>query len=138
MSDPSLAMQGAIVTALKADPAVQDLAGARVIDRAQSQIALPFVSIGPAQHIQDDADCIDGSELFQQVDCWSREPGFVEVKRLADAVRRAVHRQTFSFDGFAFEIEHRVTRYMRDADPNTSHAAIEFRAFVDETANEEF
>lgn len=132
MSDPALALQGAVVAALKADAAVTALAGDRVYDRVPGpDTAFPYVSLGPCDVVQNDATCIGGADVTLQIDVWSREPGFREAKALAGAVRTALHLLETSFDGLSFEIEHRTTRHFRDPDGLTSHAAVEVTALID-------
>lgn len=132
MSDPALTLQKAIRDKLLATADVTALVGTRVYDRVPIDATYPYISIGPTQTIADDAECIEGFEVFQQIDVWSQKPGFPEEKEIAGAARRAIHRIDLSLEGFALvEIEHRVTRHMRDPDGLTSHAAIEFRAMVE-------
>lgn len=137
MTDVSLAMQGAIVTLLKASAPLAALlgAGTRIHDKVPLAAALPYISIGPAQVTSDDADCIDGAEVFQQVDVWSTEPGFMQCKTIAGQVREILHRAQATGDGLAFEIEHRFTTYLRDGDGLTSHAVLSFRSLIDITGD---
>lgn len=131
MSSQTLAMQGAIVDALKADAALNAVLQKRVFDRVPENVALPYISIGPAQMTEDDADCMDGAEVFQQVDVWSKEPGYTECKKIGGLVRKALHRLTVTRDGFTFQIEHRFTTEQRDGDGITSHGILSFRALID-------
>lgn len=132
MSDPALTLQKAIRDKLLASGDVVALVGQRIYDRVPMDAVYPYISIGPAQTFADDAECIEGFEVFQQIDVWSQKPGFPEEKEIAGAVRSAIHRIDLSLDGFELiEIEHRVTRHMRDPDGLTSHAAIELRAMVE-------
>ncbi len=49
------------------------------------------MSFGPTSELPENINCIDASELTLQIDCWSREPGFREVKRIAGAVKACLH-----------------------------------------------
>lgn len=140
MTSPSYELQVAVVTRLKAYAAVTALAGARVYDSVPSEgqrinatgAAWPYVSLGPSDENSDDAECITGFEISFQIDCWSRVPGFPEVRKLADAVRKALHGYEFALPVNALvELEHRQTRFFRDPDGLTSHAAMTFAAFVE-------
>lgn len=139
MSDPALALQDAIRDKLLASATVTSLVGTRIYDKvppSPNGPAYPYISIGPVQILPDDAECIESFEVFQQIDVWSTKPGYPECKEIGGAVRRAIHRIDLALDGFALvEIEHRVTRYMRDPDGLTSHAAIEFRAMAETDDN---
>jgi hypothetical protein len=132
MSDPALPLQKAIRDKLLATAAVTALVDNRIYDRVPINPVYPYISIGPAQTLPNDAECIEAFEVFQQIDVWSQKPGYPEEKEIAGAARRAIHRIDLTLEGFALvEIEHRVTRHMRDPDGLTSHAAIEFRAMVE-------
>lgn len=133
MTSPSLELQGAIVARLKATGAVTSIAGSRIYDAVPAGATFPYVSFGPSDELQDDADCITGFEVTMQLDCWSRAGGFVELRRLADAVRAAVHGYEFTLSANALvNFEHRVTRMFRDPDGITSHAAMTFTALVEQ------
>lgn len=131
MIDPSLALQRAIVTILNADADVKALIDLRVFDDVPPNVDFPYVSFGPSQDTSDDADCITGYEVFQQIDVWSRELGFDECKTVSHAVRKALHLTTITQDGMTFEIEHRFTNTNRDPDGLTSHGVLSFRALID-------
>jgi hypothetical protein len=139
MSDPNLAIQGAIVAALKADSAVKALIGpttARVYDRVPANVTYPYVRVGPGQTVGDDNPCFDASEVNAEVHVWSNAVGFPECKQIAAAVRR-VCRQTFDLSpNFAVtEVEYVTTRYLDAPDGLTSHAVVEFRYLVDHPKN---
>lgn len=132
MSDPALAFQDAIIALLRADAAVAALVGSKIYDRVPPAVEKPYVSLGPAQQTQEDFDCVNGAEIFQQVDCWSAKPGYAEAKGLAHAVRQALHNVTVTQSGVTFEIEHRFSNVFRDADGLTSHGVLSFRALIDQ------
>lgn len=128
MSDPSLALQGAIIEALIAHPAV---AGGRVYDSVRPGAAFPYVTIGPSDSVGDDRECWDSSEVNVQVDVWSHEPGYVQAKQIAALVRERL-KQTFSISGFLVtEATYLTTRFFRDPDGITSHGVVEFLYLVD-------
>ena len=133
MIDPLLELQGAIVARLEADPVVAALVGDRVLDRVPAGTSYPYVSMGPSDALSDDVDCINGFDITFQVDAWSDAVGFPEVRRVADAVRRALLATDLSLTENALvTFEHRQTRVMRDRDGLTSHAAITFTAFAEQ------
>lgn len=132
MSLPSLALQAAIVQALKNTSGVAALVGERVYDRVPEGARYPYISLGPEQALQDDAECVEGYEIFQQIDVWSAEPGFPETKRICAAVHAALHEADLAVAGFTcHEITHETTNTLRDADGLTSHGAMTFRALID-------
>lgn len=129
MADPSLALQGAINTRLRAQvPAVAN----RVFDRVEASVAFPYIELGEFQTVDDGAQCHDGQEVYVTLHVWSRGIGQVEAKTIAGAVRGALHEAELNL-GAAWqflEIAHQDTRYLKDPDGLTSHAVLTFRALV--------
>lgn len=133
MIDPSAALQKAIVAHLKADELVTTFLAGRIYDRVPASVVLPYASFGSAQALEDDADCVEGFEIFQQLDIWSEEPGYLQVKEAAGAVRKALHNVDLALEGFALaaEIVVRSIRYQRSPDGLTGHAIIDVRALLE-------
>jgi Protein of unknown function (DUF3168) len=133
VANPELEIQGAIVQRLKADSAVAALVNGRVYDSVPTNPVFPYVTIGPVDSVADDADCITGLIVAQQVDCWSRAVGYPEAKKIVDAVRAALHDQEaalpLSTNGMAF-FECRNSRVVRDPDGLSSHGILSFEAAV--------
>jgi Protein of unknown function (DUF3168) len=132
MANVELELQGAIVARLRADPAVAALVAGRIYDAVPQGAVFPYVSIGPVDSVDDDADCITGLEVAQQIDCWSRATGFPECKKIVDAVRAALHDYPLALttNALAF-FQHRNTRIVRDPDGLTSHGILGFEAAVE-------
>ena len=134
MANPELELQGAIVARLKADATVTALIAGRIYDSVPANGTFPYVTIGPVDVVADDADCLTGLEVAQQIDCWSRAVGFPEVKKIVDAVRAALHDQEgampLASNGMAL-FEHRNTRIVRDPDGLTSHGILGFEAAIE-------
>lgn len=132
MTSPTLEMQAAIVARLTNDSALTALINKRVFDRVPEDSAFPYVSLGPTQEIAEDAECIDADEVHVQIDAWSREVGYPEVRKIADAVRKALDDYAFTLTANALvAFEYRQTRTMRDPDGVTNHAVIEFTAIIE-------
>lgn len=135
MADPSLALQGAINTRLRAQ--VPAVAG-RVFDHVKSDVVFPYIELGEFQTVDDGAQCHDGMEVYATLHVWSRPKdnvtpaGQVEAKTIAGAVRGALHEAELDL-GAAWqflEIAHQDTRYLKDPDGLTSHAVLTFRALT--------
>ncbi|WP_336801476.1 DUF3168 domain-containing protein [Kaistia sp. MMO-174] len=132
MSDASLELQAAVVAALKSSPDVAAIVSSRIFDQVPSNATFPYISLGPDQVLSDGAECVDGLEISLQIDVWSRAVGFPETKRIAGAVRAALHLVDLDLPTAALlSLEHRQTRTLRDRDGITSHAVIEFTALVE-------
>lgn len=128
MSDPSLPLQAAIVAALKGNsPPVSQ----RIYDAIPAAPVFPYVSLGTMQVLPDKADCIDGTEVFVQIDAWSRAVGYPEVKAMGAAIVAALDDREMTVTGFTcvvFELQ--SVNYLRDPDGLTSHAALTFHALL--------
>jgi len=138
MIDASYELQIAIVGRLKAYPALTALIADRVYDDVprgvdgQVTATFPYVSLGPDQVLPDDFDCIAGSEIFLQIDAWSRNPGHAEAKKIASAVRAALHNHEFPLaENALLSLEFDSRRVFRDPDGKTTHAALIFKAVVE-------
>jgi hypothetical protein len=128
-----LALQGAIVARLKADAGVSALIAGRVYDRVPATYALPYVQIRTLQGIEDAAECIDGREVYIDLDAWSDKPGKVEASRVAEAVRKALNFAPLALEEphALVEIAHRDTDITTESDALTSRARMTFRALVE-------
>ena len=123
VTDPTLAVQGALVARLKS---LDTEAGVRVYDHPPGNPVLPYITIGPGQTVPMDETCWDASEVFAQIDVWSVEDGYPQVKRIAGALREALHDQPFSLPGHVCDrVEVRSVTYSRERDGITSRARIE-------------
>ena len=132
MASPELELQGAIVQRLKADATLTALVGGRIYDLVPETRVFPYVSIGPVDSIYDDAECITGLEVAQQLDVWSRETGFPECKLIVDAVRVALHDAELDLPTNALVyLACRQARTYRDPDGLTSHGALSFEASIE-------
>lgn len=132
MASPALELQGAIINALKADAALVALVGQRIYDLVPPNVVYPFVSFGGDQSLQNDFDLLPGTDVFIELDAWSRAVGLPEVKRISEAVRDALHDKNLALPVNALALlEHRETRVFRDPDGLTNHAAISLEASVE-------
>jgi hypothetical protein len=131
MSDPSLELQAAVVTALKGNAGVIAVVGTRVYDNVPPTATFPYISLGDSQVLPDKADCIDGTEIFFNLDGWSRDLRFPECKSISKAVVAALDDQALTVTGYTavvFELD--SINYLRDPDGITRHVALSFRALV--------
>ncbi|MBB2793893.1 UNVERIFIED_ORG: hypothetical protein GGD58_002757 [Rhizobium pisi] len=126
MASAELELQGALVTRMKADAPLTALVQGRVYDQPPSPVTYPYVTIGEAQTIRDDATCVSGEQVYLTLHAWSQAVGFPEVKRIADAVVESLHLAALALPtNRLISIMHRQTRTFRDPDGLTSHAVIE-------------
>lgn len=135
MSDPSYELQQAMFTALKNN--IGPEVGPRVYDQVPAPVppattaTFPYVTIGDGQVLPDKADCIDGTEIFTQVDVWSRATGYPEAKTIVKKILLALDDKPPPMTGFTavlFEIEN--IQYLRDPDGLTRHVALMFHTRI--------
>ncbi|MCV9965458.1 DUF3168 domain-containing protein [Pararhizobium sp. BT-229] len=92
----------------------------------------PYISFGPEQEIQRNAECIPGSDFVFQIDVWSREVGFPETKRICSAVEHALDGEELEIgDNALVSLEYGGRRILRDSDGLSSHGVMTFRAMVE-------
>lgn len=127
------ALQKAIVGRLKGDAPLTALISGRVYDRVPAGAALPYVHIRSIQVVDDGAECIDGAEVFIDLDVWSNAVGKVEASRAAGAVRKALHEAALPLDEpYALtEIAHRDTDVGDGGDELLTRARMTFRALAE-------
>lgn len=131
MSDPSLELQTAIVTKLKADGGMNAVVGTRIYDNVPPTATFPYVSLGDSQVLPDKADCIDGTEIFFSIDGWSRDKRYPECKQISKAIVACLDDQQLTVNGYdavVFELD--SVNYLRDPDGITRHVALSFRALI--------
>lgn len=122
-----------VYNALKNTPALMAIASA-VYDRVPENRQFPYVSIGPASGVEDDAECISGREVTMQIDAWSRAVGTEECQTMTDLVRRALHRQPLQMAENALCDIWVVSDEVRpDPDGLTTHGIVRARAMIEES-----
>lgn len=135
--DPIYELRAAVISRLKADENVKSFVVSRVYDRPPTgTLTPPYITMGPADGISDDADCIDGLEVTMQIDCWSwgsnEAYGSAEVSKLSGAVRAALHEAEIALPTNALAtLRHRITRHQRESDGVTNRAIVSITAFVE-------
>lgn len=131
-ADPIIEVQSAVKAMLLADVMLAGLVASRVFVTVPAGADFPYVSFGPVDASQDDAEEIEGLELTFQLDAWSRSGGTSEAKRIGGAVRKALHGAELDLpENAAVLCEHRTTRVFRDPDGITFHVAMTFTAIVE-------
>jgi hypothetical protein len=129
MPDASLAVQAAIIAALRGAPEVTSIVSNRIYDRPSPQAVKPYISLGPEDWQNTEGVGQLSHTGAVQIDVWSVMAGRTEGKRIANAVQDALHTKNLTLEaGSLVLLVHRLTRYFTEADGLTSHAAMDFRA----------
>ena len=127
------ALQKAIVGRLKEDAPLTALVSGRIYDRVPAGAVMPYVHLRNFQSVDDGAECVDGLEVFIDIDVWSNAVGKVEASRAAGAIRTALNYAPLALDEpYALaEIDHRDTNVGDGGDGLLSRARLSFRALVE-------
>lgn len=127
MSEPSLILQGAIFAAIKGNTA----AGANVFDVIRPDV-FPRIQIGSGQTVTDEPDCVEGVEVFFQVDVYSKSEGYLEVKSIAWQVRELVHKKALPVaDWTLIDIRLNDAVYSREEANGVSRARMTLNAYME-------
>jgi hypothetical protein len=135
--DASVELIRAMMDTLKTSATVTALVGQRVWDRVPDRdVVYPYISLGPTSSIPDDFDCRYGEEISVQFDVWSSGHGeahaSVECRKIADAVKRALHEAELSLSENALvTLNWDLTRILDDPDPAINHGVLQFTATVE-------
>lgn len=140
--DPTFELIAQCMQILKDDPAVSGFVSDRVYDRIPAKqdgtinVTSPYISLGATSLFTEDIDCIDSTSINIQFHCWSwganEAYSSVEVRKLAFAVRKALHKAEVPLDDNGFvSLQHQTTAYNRASDGVTNQASLTFEALVD-------
>lgn len=127
MSEPSYALQVAIVRELDN----KTVAGPAVFDKVTPGI-FPRISIGSGQVLADDADCVDGFDVYFQIDCWSDEENYKQVKLIAGEVWKLLHKKDVPISGFnLIDLRIESTDFSRDDVQGVNRARMAVKAYME-------
>lgn len=135
MSDPSEPLHRAIRDALVANSAVSNAVCARIFDFVPTNTApaMPYISFGSFQVLDDWAACIDGAKVYVTLDIWSRDQRTIEAKRICAHVAQALNWAELDLgpEHRLIEITHDSTRVFTDADGVTTHGVVTLHALTE-------
>ncbi len=133
MTLSSWSLQQLIVARLKAHAGLAALISARVYDQAPKNVALPYISIGPSDVVEDDADCILAATETLQLDVWSEaQDGKREAKLICDQVRAALHDYTAEpAVGALAGMRVVQVRVFDDPDGRTTHGVVQVECLIE-------
>lgn len=130
----ALALQKAVVGALKSDAALFTLVGSRVYDEPPQGVSRPYVRIGTMETRPSRTSCGTDYDLDYSVECHSRPEGAgrVEAQRVADAVLAALDGASLTVTGFtACWNDFSAMSVIRDTDGRSYVATVVFEAALD-------
>jgi hypothetical protein len=128
------ALQAAVIAALRADPGVSGLVGARVYDVPPPGAALPFVSMGPSSSTPERQDGFRARRVVIQVDAWTEARGQrAPLRALCDVVADALDRAELTLaDPYALALLEVLQLQILD-DPGgvLRHGVLQFEAVLE-------
>lgn len=126
--EPSVDLQDMIYRRLTSDPAITW----PVFDRADPQTPLPLIEFGPEDVIEDDAECITGTNHQFQIDLWSNAAGLVELKDQMGRVKRSLHNFAGELtDNALHSIRFIRSTVLQEPDGVNYHGVVQFEALIE-------
>lgn len=134
MPGPSNALQTLIFQRLTTFAPLVALIGTRVVDPPRLDEQAPYISFGPSDWQEDDAECITGRVETIQLDIWSTEQdGQREAKAICDTVKKALHGYDADLGDHALvALRVPIVRVFRDPDGITTHGVVQVEAVIEE------
>lgn len=131
-TDPSWALQVAVFSRLSVDAELATFVSDRIYQDVAAYIDWPgpYVVISEAQCLPDEADCIEGSEVFLTLDAYSQDGGWEEVKTIAEIIKQLLKDESLlSLSDHVLKIISRDNCVFRmESDNVTRRAIMTFRA----------
>ena len=140
MPEPvALAMQAALVTALRADGPVAALVGARVVDEPGQGIAFPYVRIYSIEAGRADTSNTLAAELTISIRAYARDSakggaGKVQAWRVLGAIHDALHRAEAAIAPAGWRLVEMIERtavVREDADAKSMEGVAVYAALVE-------
>lgn len=125
-------LQDSIVKRLKVDAALLAIVSGRVFDSVAANAKFPYINIGEVQVFPELGEGTDAAESSVTMHVWSREPGFLEARRIGAAIIASLHDEELAIaDGSVQSMLLESARYLRDPDGLTSHGVLTFNILTD-------
>lgn len=133
MASAALELQKAIHAALSGDGSLLGLLGGpRIWDDVPRGAAYPYVSFGQSTERDWSTGSEEGYEHILTLHVWSRSKGERETHLIMAAMRNALHDAALIVAGHRLvNLRHEFSDAMRDADGETYHGIVRYRAVTE-------
>jgi len=137
MSSPSWEVQKAVYTALAANSGLTALlasGSASIVDGSAQDAAFPYVDLGEIEERDASTKSFVGGETFMTLHVWSDANGKKEIGDIFVQIKSSLNRQALSVTSNQLvDLTYENSRIFRDADGQTRHGVIQFRAITIES-----
>lgn len=133
MASAAFELQKSIHARLSTDAGVlASLGGARIYDDVPRGAAFPYVTFGQSTLRDWSTGSEDGHEHILTLHVWSRAKGERETHLIMAAMREALHEAPLAVTGHRLvNLRHEFSDAMRDADGETYHGILRYRAVTE-------
>lgn len=132
-ASPTLPIQEAIFGRASTDDELTKTLGAEIYDYVPEGVVRPYVVIGEAFTIPDNAHGSIGWVTVSTLSIWSDARGFQEVNRIKDRLIRLFDHQPLVVAGFHHvETRHEFDQDFRDAQPTLRSALVRLRTSTEQ------
>lgn len=128
--EASLALQKAVRLRLVGSSLVTSLVSANsIVDKNARPEIFPCIIMGEGQAVISDGLARNRTHVYADLHLWATEPGLVQCKTIADAIRKALEDTIWSVEDHALaDIYIASSRYLRDPDSIHSHGIVTLQA----------
>jgi hypothetical protein len=133
MPSASFALQAAVFAALADDAPLTSLLGeVRIYDDVPPRPAYPYLTFGRSSERDWSTGTDAGTEHVLTLHVWSMAAGRKEAQAIAAAAEAALHDRALTLAGHRLvNLRHEYSEVRRDADGETIHGIIRFRAVTE-------
>ena len=136
MPSSSFALQQALYAALTTDAGLVALLGTpRLYDHVPQAAPFPYLTLGQTTVRDWSTGSESGDEHILTLHVWSRAGGRRETHEIMAARKTALHDRALALDGHRLaNLRHELSEARRDADGDTYHGLVRFRAVTEPLA----
>ena len=133
MTEASWALQRGIYQALVNSPELTTLLGGdRIYSDAPQEAEFPHITLGQTVNWDWSTGTEDGLEHSLTLHVWSRAGSSVEVHEIIQVIRMLLHNQPLTLeDHYLINLRHEFTEARLDADRETLHGIVRYRAVTE-------
>ncbi|HUU67722.1 MAG TPA: DUF3168 domain-containing protein [Methyloceanibacter sp.] len=133
MTAASWALQRSIYQALANSSELTSLlGGAGIYSDAPAAAQFPYITLGQTVNLDWSTGTEDGTEHSLTLHVWSRAGSTVEVHEIIQVIRMLLHNQPLTLeDHYLVNLRHEFTEARLDADGETLHGIVRYRAVTE-------